>query len=382
MKTVALLYDHTLDVGGVESHLLGLLRNMPKDEYRFIIISQTSAGFAEKAKALGAQIIEYRRWGGLDPRAALGLAGILRREKVDLVHAHSPTAALAGRLAARWSGVPAVVTVHLPVTQYHGIRTTPRARLGRWIFTELDRLLNYSATNRLVYVSQRVRDECVRQRLSPAAISDVIPVGIPLERFRQPFDRQALRRELGAATEDVILTFAGRLDEQKGVNVLLEAAAIFMPRLTCARLWIVGQGPLRPPLEGQAHSLGLESAAHFWGKRDDVERILAASDLFVLPSRYEALPIALLEALAAGLPAVATQVGEVESVVQDGVNGFTVLPGDAAALAGAIERLAASAALRQRMGEKAREMAMRFDERVTFQQLEKIYAAALARLAK
>ncbi len=106
-------------------------------------------------------------------------------------------------------------------------------------------------------------------------------------------------------------------------------------------------------------------------------RFLAASDLFVLPSRYEALPIALLEALAAGLPCVAMRVGEIGGIVQDGANGFTVPPGDAAALAQAIERLAASPELRARLAANARETALRYDEKVTFQELERIYTEAL-----
>jgi glycosyltransferase involved in cell wall biosynthesis len=373
LKTVALLYDHMLDVGGVESHLLGLLRQAPADRYRFVLVAQTSRQFAARAREWGARVIDYRRWQGLDPRSATGLARLFKQEKVDLVHAHSPMAALSGRLAARWRHLPAVVTIHLPVMQYHGLRQSGRARLGRWLYTVLDRWLNYTASTRLVYVSQQVRDQLVTARHSPAARSLVIPVGIPLDDFLRPHDRQALRQELEARPEDVILTFVGRLDEQKGVDTLLDAAAIALPNAASARLWIIGDGPLRADLANRAHRLSLMSRVRFWGRQEGVARFLWASDLFVLPSRFEALPVALLEALACGLPVIATQVGETGSVVQEGVNGFLVPSGDAAALAQSMRRLIESPSLRQQMAVNACQTSERFDEKLAVCRLIEVY---------
>jgi glycosyltransferase involved in cell wall biosynthesis len=375
LKTVALLYDHKLDVGGVESHLLGLLRNMAGDPFRFVLISQVSDPFAAKMSALGAKVIRFGRWNGLNPLAVRALAAILRKEKIDLVHAHSPLAALSGRLAARWLGIPAVVTVHLPVTQDHGILQTRRARLGRWLYTGLDRILNHCCTARLIYVSQKVRDSCVGQGLSPASNSRVIPVGIPLAQFTPCPDRAALRMRLGAPTEPAgpVITFVGRFNEQKGLDVLFEAAKQLAAQQVDFQLWLVGDGPLRPGLESQAREPGLETRVRFWGWQEAVAPYLQASDIFVLPSRYEGMPISLLEALACGLPAVVTRVGENEETVQDGENGLEVTPGNAGELADALARLVASPELREQMGRKAPASVARFDEAETARKVEQVY---------
>ncbi len=376
MKTVALLYDHRLNVGGVESHLLGLLRHMPGDQYRFVLISPVSDAFAARVSALGAKVIRFTRWNGLNPLAVRALGAVLRREKIDLVHAPSPIAALSGRLAARGLGIPAVVTVHLPVTMYHGIRQTWRARFGRWLYTALARLLNHSgATACLIYVSQQVRDRCVADGLSPASNSIVIPVGIPLAKFKPCTDRAALRAWLGVPAENgpALITFVGRLSEQKGVDVLFEAARLVAARQVNFQLWLVGDGPLRPGLEKQARELGLEARIRFWGWQEDVTPYLQASDLFVLPSRYEAMPISLLEALACGLPAVVTKVGENEEIVRGETNGLVVAPENAPELAEALARLVTSTDLSRKMAQNAPGSAAHFDEAVTAQRVEGVY---------
>lgn len=374
MKTVALLYDHRLNVGGVESHLLGLLRHIPGDRYRFVLISQASDHFSAKVAALGGKVIQYAGWNGLNPLSILALAGILRKEKIDLVHAHSPVAALSGRLAAGWLGIPAVVTVHLPVTLYHGQLQTWRARFGRWLYTGIDRILNGS-TACLIYVSQRVRDRCVAEGLSPASNSMVIPVGIPLAEFKPRPDQAALRAQLRAPAGPgpAVITFVGRLNEQKGVDVLLEAAQQMTNQQVHFQLWLVGDGPLRPSLEKQVRDLRLENRVCFWGWQENVAQYLQASDLFVLPSRYEAMPISLLEALACGLPAVVTKVGENEAIVQAEANGLVVTPENAAELAGALARLVNSADLRKKMAKNALSSARRFDEGATARQVEEVY---------
>jgi glycosyltransferase involved in cell wall biosynthesis len=354
---------------------MGLLRNIPGDEFRFVLISQVSDTFAAKVSAFGVKVIRFARWNGLNPLAVRALAEVLHREKIDLVHAHSPVAALSGRLAARRLGIPAVVTVHLPVTQYHGMLQTRRARFGRWLYTGLDRILNHSSTAHLIYVSQKVRDTCVAQGLSPASNSMVIPVGIPLAQFRPCPDRAILRSQLGASAEpaSAVITFVGRFDEQKGLDVLFEAAKQLAAQQLDFQLWLVGDGPLRPGLEKQAREPGMETRVRFWGWQEAVTPYLQASDLFVLPSRYEAMPISLLEALACGLPAVVTRVGENEEIVRAETNGLVVPPEAAAELAAALARLVSSPGLRQQMARNAPGSVARFDEEETARQVEQVY---------
>ncbi len=374
MKTIALLYDQVLDLGGVEQHLLGLLRLVNAARSRFVIISQASPGFAQQAEALGAQVIPHARWRITDSGSIPLLAQALGAAGADLVHAHSPTAAAIGRLAARRLRLPALVTVHAPVFRYHGERRTLRASVGRQVYIALDRWLNYTHPAPLIFVSQAVRDECVAKRISPAGKSIVIPNGIDLARFACAEEKSALRRALGAESADPVLIYTGRLSREKGVDLLLDAAGILQRQRVGFSLWIVGEGSERPALEAQVSRLGLERHVRFWGWQAQVERFLCASDIFVLPSRSEALSVALLEAMAAGLPAVVTQVGDSSRLVQGGA-GIAIPPDDPAALASALRQLIDSPEPRAQMGAAARLQAGEFS-------LEKMAAQVLNQYAR
>src|SRR5262245_19713878 len=156
--TIALVYGNRLHVGGVETHLLSLLRHGDRTRYRWVLVSATSAGFAARARALGAQVVPWEPAHNLDLPALTHLRRLLRAQRADLVHMHSPRAATFGRLAARALRRPAVVTIHIPA--YYGVvGSGPRARLKRAAYLRLDALLNRRFTDRLIYVSARVRQE-------------------------------------------------------------------------------------------------------------------------------------------------------------------------------------------------------------------------------
>jgi glycosyltransferase involved in cell wall biosynthesis len=146
----------------------------------------------------------------------------------------------------------------------------------------------------------------------------------------------------------------GRLEEQKGHLYLLEALAQARPELSEATLLLVGEGRLRPDLERRARELGLAEQVRFLGTRRDLPLIYRALDLFVQPSRWEGLPLALLKAMGAGLPVLATRVSGVREVINDGRNGRLVEPGEAPALAQALVELCRQPELRARLGAAAR----------------------------
>lgn len=376
MKTIALLYDQVLDVGGVEQHLLGLLRCADASRFRFVVIAATSESFARQVEALDARVIPHARWRITDRGSIPLLAEALRAAGADLAHAHSPTAAAIGRLAARRVNLPALVTVHAPVFRYHGERRTLRARLGRQVYIALDRWLNFTHPAPLIYVSQAVRDECVARRISPAGKSIVIPNGIDLARFTCAEEKSALRRALGAETPDPVLLYTGRLSREKGVDVLLDAGSILRDQGAAFSLWLVGEGTERLALEAQVNRLGLAQRVRFWGWQAQVERFLCAADIFTLPSRAEALSVALLEALAAGLPCVVTRVGDLPRLAQDGA-GVAIAPEDPAALASALRQLIDSPELRAQIGATARRLAAEFSLDRMAAQVQNQYARLL-----
>lgn len=167
----------------------------------------------------------------------------------------------------------------------------------------------------------------------------IISNGVDTRRYQATADRSAMRRALGFAGEEILYTVVGTLKEQKGHRYLIEAVAPLIARTPRLHILIVGDGELRGSLEAQVGAAGIESNIHFLGNRSDVPAILAACDVFVLPSLWEGLPMALIEAMASGLPVIATHVSGSQQVVEQGRSGILVPPGEVAPLRHAIEDL-------------------------------------------
>jgi glycosyltransferase involved in cell wall biosynthesis len=281
---------------------------------------------------------------------------------------------LPGLVAARASGVPVVMQ---PETngELSGEAWTwgktwaggPAGRLARAATALRNRWLRDA--DAFVAMSRVIRDEMLGAGIPRERIV-LLPHGVDTERFRPATveEKLALRRELGLP-EGVLAVYSGRLLRGKGLETLVDALAKIADRAAGLGLVLLGSG------EGQALSVedelrrrvaerGLGTRVAFAGRRERVEDTLRAADIFVFPSVFEALGIALVEAAACALPAVASRTGGIVDVVEDGVSGRLVAPGDAAALSEALLCLAGDAALRSRMGREARATALaRFDER-------------------
>ncbi|RME06219.1 MAG: glycosyltransferase family 1 protein, partial [Anaerolineae bacterium] len=280
-------------------------------------------------------------------RALRRLWLLLRRERVQVIETFTPHSNLLGIPIAWLARVPVRVPTH-----HTKIEGAPRIldRLHGW-------LVNSPLTSRMVAVSSRVRqmalsDEGVRPERVDVILNGVDP---PAPSASPAETRARLADELGIPPDVPLLLAVGRLVEQKGFRYLLAALPAVWRDFPRAHVLIAGEGHLRGELEAQVRSLELDSQVHFPGIRGDVPDLLAAADVFVLPSLWEGLPIALLEAMGAGRPVVATRVEGVEDVLENGVNGLLVPPGDSAALAEAITRLLADADLRGVLGRRARQ---------------------------
>lgn len=370
---VAVLYSHGLHIGGVETHLLSLLRQPDLAQYRWLILAPTSPDFAGQARP--ARTVAWAAPHACDPRALINLVRLLRREGVQLVHAHNPRAALYGGLAARWLGLPMLVTVHLPA--YYWMRGQTRwARFRRWVYQQMDKGLYRWLTDQVIYVSKQVYLEAHHMGLVTPTRTRVIPNGIETQPAMH--NGPATGALIPKVTPGVpVLCCVGRLETQKGIDVLL--AALGQVRTRNWRLWLVGDGSQRESLQAQARHHGLENHIDFLGFRTDVAALLRASDIFVLPSRYEAMSLALLEALAAGCACVVTEVGENATVIETEVNGLVIPPENPARLATALERLFVDASLRRRLGQAAQQTAMLFDAERMGHQLQAVYALLLAK---
>jgi glycosyltransferase involved in cell wall biosynthesis len=282
-----------------------------------------------------------------DALALWRLLRIMRSERFDLVHAHGTKAGLLGRLAARIARVPVVV-----FTAHGWAFTDGRATWQRWLLASLERLAARWST-RIVCVS--AHDRQLAQQFGVGGQSQLVLIRNGITPADPPrLDADAVRRTLGVRERPVVVS-VGRLASQKDPMTLLAAAR----RLTAGTVVLVGDGPLRPTAERYVRDHGLQNRVILSGMRTDVASILAVADVFVLASRWEGLPLAIIEAMMAGLPVVATRVGGVPELVEDGVTGVIVPPRDSEALAAALKRLLADPGLRSRMGRAGQERAFR-----------------------
>jgi glycosyltransferase involved in cell wall biosynthesis len=296
----------------------------------------------------------------------LKLAKIIRRGRFDVVHNHNFTALVAGLPAAIIGRARAVVR-----TEHNVVHTRGPARhyLSRAAALREDAQIGVSAAVR------RAHTECGR---IPASRFVTVLNGIDKERLVPAADRAPVRRELGLPDDAIVCLNIGSLTEQKNRGTLLDATAR-LSDIEALRVLVVGSGPEREKLETRAGELGLSRRVLFLGQRLDVPDLLAASDIFVLSSDWEGLPITILEAMTSGVPCVATAVGGVPEVLTDGVTGVTVEPGDPGALADGIRALALDPELRARMAAAARdEFELRFRAEQMVRQTEALYDMALS----
>lgn len=331
-------------VGGQERVALDLAIGQKARGHDVSVISLAPApdgAMAQEFAQAGITVGRVPKRGGLDPTLVPRLARELRRQRIDVVHTHNPLPLIYGAPAARLVGAAAIHTKH-------GINPGSRGhRLLRRAAAQL--------THAFVAVSDTTEAQAREQHDAPAAKLTTIPNGIRLDRYApDPEARAAARVELGLGDAWVIGT-VGRLDQFKNQAMLVRAAA---PLLSSAvRLVIVGEGDARAEVEAAVAGLPDPRWVVLTGRRMDVPRLVHAFDVFALSSKSEGLPLVVPEAMAAGLPVVATSVGGLPSVVDPGVTGLLV-PVDEAAIGAALAALAADHPRAKAMGSKAREVAL------------------------
>ena len=362
-----------LPVGGAERLLVDIARGL--DARRFTSIACCLQDRGELAAPLEAAGIAVHALGRMrtkrfDWGAVGALARLMREERIDIVHSHLYHANLYGRLAARRAHVPAIATVH---------NTYARRKFHREL---LNRVLAWMSA-KVIAVSEDVRRDLMRYDRIPAGKIAVVPNGIDVRRIETALTREEARARLGLGAEAIALGCVARLEEQKGHRFLLEALRLLNdPRHGTARFraLLVGDGRLRAELEERADALGVAQWTSFLGTRHDIPEILKALDLCVMPSLWEGLSVAMLEAMAAGLPLVISDVSGVSQVVGDNQYGLKVPAGDAQALARAIGELAADPGRRRALGAAARERVVaRFSSQAMLAELSRLYEEAARR---
>ncbi len=343
MSPSVILYVITdLEIGGVPLHLYRLARAMRERGIEPHVVSLAEPGpIGERLRSEGFNVSACGGRGGWDLRVVFRLARIIDETGPDIVHALLFHANLAARLAARWTGFSRdrvlceIQTVEVE-RRWHLIVDRWTHRGCRLTIGNSPSVLDHLAAHAGI---PRDRLRLVRGGIDPAPLRDAVPID---------------RTTLGVPADAPLVLWVGRLDPVKGLVELIQAFESVVSG-TDAHLVLVGDGPLRSELVRRINSSDIADRVHLVGARDDVPRLLKTADVFVLPSRTEGLPNALLEAMAAGCPIVTTDVPGCRDLVANETTGRVVPFGDTAALAEAIRLLLQDRAAAVRWGDRAQE---------------------------
>ncbi len=304
-----------------------------------------------------------------DALAMISLWRILHRERPDIVHTHTSKAGAVGRVAAWLAGIP--VVIHTPHGHiFYGYYGRVMSGIIRLVERALARV-----TDRIVTLTDRGAQEHMQYRIADLDKFVTIPSGIVLSVFRTIRANPAVKRkELGLPADGPVIGTVGRLVQIKGHEWLLKAAPRVLAEFPHATFVFLGEGPLLSQLEKLADGLGISGRVLFLGARQDVPECLATFDLFAFPSLNEGMGRALIEAMAARLPVVATAVGGIPDIVVNGESGVLVPPKDALALADAVCGILRDPGKRRAYGEAAqRRVDERFDVEAMVRKIERLY---------
>jgi len=327
-RPIRVLYlSHAFAVGGAEEMVLNLVRHLPPPFAPGVACIHEAGPIGEEIQRTGVPFTVLGLNPGLrHPFDALRLRDFLHHAEPHIVHTFLLTGSLYGRFAAMMARVPIVIGTEVNLYEH---KRALHARAERWLMR---------GTDAVVASAESVRDFYLDQVGADPAKVEVIYNAVDWSQLQATTARDEMRTSVGIPLDVPLLGIIARLTEQKAHRVLFDALA-GRPELANVHLAVVGDGHLRRELEQRAGHTGLNGRIHFLGARRDLGNILAAIDVFVMPSLWEGLPLSLVLAMGAGLPVVATRVAGIPEVVQDGVNGVLVSPNDSAELGAALAAL-------------------------------------------
>lgn len=320
---------------GGEVQVFLLMEGLRRLGHRVVLVCPPDTGSAREAARRGIETVLLPMQNDVDARAVRRLTRVLRQVGAHLVHLHTSRANLLGGAAAWWLGLPAVSTRRMD----RRVRRSWKSQLVYGRFTRATVAVSPAV------VACLQRGGVARERVH------LIPEAVDPARILPKNDPAAVRRALATAPDVCVLLTLAALVRRKGIDILLEALGQLSQQQRQPVLWIAGAGEERAALEKRCRRLRLDDQVRFLGRRDDTADLLAACDVFVLPSRREGLGVAALEAMAAGRPVICSDVGGLPFSVIDERTGLLVPAADVPALAHAVQRLLDDPDLRRRLGD-------------------------------
>jgi len=357
-----------LGMGGAEKVVLTLCREMDRSRYSpFVVYWNDDEALLAPLKDSGAGVIKIKPGKVISIDTVLMISGVLRGVKADLVHTHFMDADLLGFLSSRFLKIPQVIDIHsypFPLGWKHAFRY---------------RVLSCFA-DRILCVSNAVKDHLVRKTGISSGKIAVVYNGIDPDGGYGVISedgKTAVKNALGIDKNETVIGNVSRLIPDKGQKYLLLAAPEIIKKYPKVKFLIIGDGVLRNELESLARELGINSKVVFAGTRRDVPALLGIMDIFVFPTFNEALGISVLEAMAAGKPVIATDDAAIPEIIRHDREGILVHPGDAAAIAMAVERLLGDRDAADQMGRRAKERVKDFFDDAMVKNIENVYDGIL-----
>ncbi|MFT3859575.1 MAG: glycosyltransferase [Aquabacterium sp.] len=327
-------------VGGMETYVMRLIQRLPPDQFGITVMFPWENEMADQLRDMGADVYvtpmpENPPWSGIQMTTSL-----IKAHNIDVVHAHLPNAHLLGGLAGKLAGKPVLSTIH-----------------GRQLAT-MDLEIHRTAGTHLAAVCRQTYFHALGLGVHPSQLH-FIPNGVDTQIFTPRRERHGrLRQALGIPPDATLIAQVGRLSPEKGPDVFLRAALSIKQAAPQAHFVLIGDGPLHDDMRRLISKFELQGVAHMSGLIHDMTDVYAELDVSVSASRSEAMPLAMMEAMASGLPVVATRVGGVPDLIQHGKTGWLVGDGDFEAIARHVVELIDKPTERAAMGERARARVM------------------------
>jgi glycosyltransferase involved in cell wall biosynthesis len=372
-----------MDLGGAQQAVLYLAHHLNQDLFEQVFITGEGGLLSSDLSSVPSTrhytVPELNRHIGvrgltMDLRAIAKIRNILRNEKPDVVHTHTPKAGILGRWASWLAGIPRIAHT------FHGFgfgESHPAAK--KWLYVWAERITGI-ITTQFVVVSERNRLKGEAYGFFRRQNCELIRSGVDFSAFTKgALDKSQKKIELGLCPSDKIVGIVAGFKPPKGLNHFLDVARRVVNQRPEIKFLMVGDGELRPQLESEVNRLGLDSAVGMVGWRRDIPDLLQLFDVFVLTSHWEGLPRVLLEAMALGVPIVATDVDGIREVVQAGENGYLVCPGDTAEMAERVLELLGNKELCSVMGRKSQRMVEPFSAQKMVEDYSRLYLQMMGR---
>ena len=371
MKKINILHLITrLPIGGAERMLLGVLHNLDSNQFNSVVCCIQDRGeLADEVESIGVPVISLglMKKGRYDRSIVPILRNIMNEHHINVIHTHLYHANLYGRIAANKESIPTIASVHNTYAKRKWHR-----HLINWFLAK--------RTFRITAGSAAVKDDLLKVDHIKNNKVAILPNAIDLQRVQSNLSNKEAKYALGIESTDILIGTVGRVEEQKGHKYLLEAISHLKNNkdIQNIKLLIVGDGRLLPSLKLMAKNLDINDISLFPGNISNLGDIYRAIDIFVMPSLWEGLSLSMLEAMAAKLPIIATDVGGVRDVLGDNKYGKIVNPSNHIEISSAIKSLIQNYELSNKMailGEK--KVRSEYSVKAMTKQLETLYIDAL-----